>query len=400
MSMVFATPYEANKILAGVLAALNQGQPKRPNWLQGFYPTPQNINARTVNFDQQYATRNVMGKFVSPTVDVDPVALPNYGSAELTFSYSKEGFPSDDLEDLEYRMIGQQFGQVNIQANQAARFLQKAVQVEQRFENLFEKTAAELLLYGGYLASSEKHPAVRYDFNRTKATLYTEITGTTALDLIPSVNLTTSAVSAFGDTILPVIATGGSYTAGDKAWSIANVDSGKATPYLDVVKMVQTCNEWDSASAIQMSADAYDIFNYDLNKNYKEAADTTVMTVLSINRDILPRVQVIDGLTFRVMLNVGNGIGIPIYTYRAIYHDRTTGARTRYIGNGWVNVLPASGYLKLHGRILHPSAGWQAMPRWMNHWMDTKTGREEWEWHTNFIMGSTKINSLVSWKVM
>lgn len=402
--LVFATPYQSQKILSGVIEALNAGEPKRPNWLQKFYPAnPSLVETTTVNFDQQYATRNVMGLFASPTADVEPVALPTFGHKELSFSYAKEGFVSDSFEELYQRQLGQQFGQVDVEANKALRFNLKAAQVEQRFENLFEKTASDILLYGAYGAVSEKHPLYVYDFGRTTATAYTDVKGTT-VSLMPAANLTTSAVTAPWDashTIMPVIPTsGGNYTAGEKVWTKALVDAGTATPYKDVLKMIQTSNEWDRASAIQMSQDAYEVFNYDIEKNYKEAASTVTLTILEIQRDILPRLDTIDSLHFQRMVNVGNGVTLPVYSYKAIYHDRTTGARTRYIGDGWVNVIPSGGFVKVHGRILHPKAMWQAMPRWMNYWRNEKTGLEEWEWHTNFIMGTTRINALCSWKVI
>ena len=401
--LVFATPYTAGKILSGVLKALNDGQPKRPNWLQSFYPAPQTTELTTVNFDQQFATRNVMGLFALPNADVEPVSLPNYGHKELAFSYAKEGFVSDDFEVLNQRQLGQQFGQVDVLANKALRFNTKAAQVEQRFENLFEKVSAEILLYGGYGAVSEKYPLYVYDFGRTTATIWSDIKGDNALPLVPAANLTISAVTApwnSSQTILPVIPTSGvDYTAGEKAWTKALVDAGTATPYLDVVKMIQTCNEWDRAVAIHMSQDAYDVFNYDVNKNYAPAAETTTLTLLNIQRDILPRLDTVDGLHFQRTINVGGGVTLPIYSYKAIYHDRTTAARTQYIGAGWVNVIPSGGYVKVHGRIMHPKAQWAAMPRWMNYWVNPKTGVEEWEWHTNFVQGSTNINAMVSWKV-
>ena len=96
-----------------------------------------------------------------------------------------------------------------------------------------------------------------------------------------------------------------------------------------------------------------------------------------------------------------NGITINIYTYNAVYHDRVTGAETAYIGSGWVIAIPpANNGLKVYGRIMHPRANYAAMPRWVNYWMNEKTGVEEWEYHTNFLMAHKDINSIVAWKVI
>lgn len=406
--LTFATPYQANKILAGVVKALNNGVPKRPNWFSSFYPTDtaaQLIDAKTLNFDQQKAQNNLMGVFADPKADVNPVALETFGHKEVYFSYAKE-FVTDGDEDedtLDSRQLGQQFGQNDLMANYALRLNLKFMRAEQRFQNLQEKVACDIALYGGYSSKSEYHHNEVYDFGRTKATVWSEIKGASALDLIPSVNLTASAVTAPWDssrTILPVIPTsGGDYTQGEKKWTTALVDAGTATPYLDVVKAVQTCAEWDTPAAIHMSGDAYTVFNYDIEKNYKAAAETTTNVILRIERDILPRLQVIDGLTFQRMITLGNGISLPIYTYKAKYNDRSTGTSTSYVGNGWLNVIPSGGYVKAYGRIRHPKAQFMPMPRWMNNWSDEKTGLKNWEWHSNFVMASLNINALVAWKV-
>lgn len=404
-NMQFADPYSAQKILSGVIRALNDGQPKRPNWLQSFYPTNAAlINDRTVNFDQQLSVRNVMGTFALPNADVNPVSLPTYGHKEHSFSYAKESVTDgdDDFETLNMREMGQQFGQPNIAANMAMRLNAKFAAVEQRFENLFELVASQILLYGGYGAKSEYYPLYVYDFERSVCNKYSDIK-TDKDTLVSSVNLTTSPVTAPWDAsrvILPVIASAGAaYTAGEKAWTKANVDAGTATPYKDLLQMILTCNEWSRADMVHMSQDAYEVFNYDIEKNYKEAAVTTTLAMLQIERDILPRMQSVDDLHFQRSISLGGGINLPIYTYKAIYHNRNTGERTRYIGNGWVSVIPNSGYVKAYGRIMHRKANYSAMPRWINSWMDEKTGVQQWEWHTNFVMANSAINSLVTWKV-
>ena len=404
----FLSPYAVGKVLSGVLEALPLS---RPNWMQTFFGNGfQTSERQTINFDRQYGIKNVMGQFVAPEADATPIQLGNFDTTEFYFSYAKEGWTDDSFTQINQRQLGDQFGVVNPLANAARRLQDKMVEAEHRFENLFEQCAVNIALYGGYEAVSEKHPRVRYNFNRTVATAYTDFQN----PLMPSVNLTTTAVTAPWDstiTIMPVVATGGTgtwdsdantgtYTAGMKAWTKALVTAGTATPVKDLVKMYATALKRTNLEAFHMSDDAYIAFNFDVETNYFAAATTTVSSIVSIQRDIIPRAQQVQGLTFRRMWTFDNGANLPIYTYNAVYHDRTTGVQTPYIGSGWVIGLPvADNGIKIYGRIMHPDAQYSAMPRWVNSWKNSKTGKWEWEEHTSFMMGHTQINALVSWKV-
>ena len=399
MALNFLTPYQVAPILEGVIKGL---EPVRPNWLQSFFGAPKFSENTRINLDKEYNVKNVMGQFASPNVDVSPIVLPDYGTKEFYFSYSKESIDSDDFDTINQRQIGQEFGQVNPLANKAARLQRKMILAEQRFENLFEKTAADILLYGGYQASGEYHPTVRYDFQKT---VITSNTALAANKLVPAVNLTTTAVTLPWDsstTYLPVLPTNGGFTAGDKAWTKANVDAAKATPVKDFIKMVESTKIRSNVSAFMMSDDAYEIFQYDLNKNYGTASDTTLLALLKVGQDILPRIQEYRGLTYRRSYPVNDtGEVIGIYTYNAVYNNRTSGAETAYIGSGWVVALPpASSGLKVYGRIMHPKANYSAMPRWINYWMNDKTGIEEYEYHTNFVMAHLDIDAITTWKVI
>lgn len=411
MALEFATPYQANKIVSGVKQALNAGVPKRPLFMQSFYPAAKMVDSKTINFDEQFSIRNIMGTFASPRVDVNPVGLQNFGHIETYFSYAKEFVTDGDEDDEtladERQYAGQEFN-VNYTSNYAYRLQQKFMMAEQRFENLFELVATYNQLYGGYSSKSEYHPDITYMWGRTTMTTAAQIFGDNAEELVPAVNLTTSAVTAPWDsslTIMPVIATSGDYTAGDKSWTKTNIDAGKATPYKDVVKMVQTCNEWGVAEAIQMSPKAYEMLNYDIEKNYKEAANLETLVVDSIRREILPRLQVIDGVTLVRVISIsggnGNGVTLPIYINRSIYHDRVTGTKTKFIPEGFVSVIPSqNSFGKAYGRIRHKKARYAPMARWINRWIDDKSGVENWEWHTNFVMTSLNINSVITWKVL
>jgi hypothetical protein len=399
-SIEFLSPYQTGKVLEGVIAAL----PKvRPNFLQlSMFSGWTTRNTKTVNFDKEFAVKNVVAEFVTPRADTTPVQLGNFGTTELYFAYSKESWGDDDFEVLDTRQLGDDFNTIpNLMSIQARRLVEKATIAEERFENLFELCSAHIAMYGAYAAKGEKHPTMLYNFGRTvistKATL--------DLDVVPSVNLTVTAVTAPWDstvTILPVVPTSGGFTAGDKAWTNAHVTAGSATPVADVAKILQTATRWGGRTkALIMQDDAYSVFNFDVNTNFKDNASTTIATIVSNALDLGSRMVEVDGLTFRRFWQADNGVTVPIYSYNAIYNDRDTGAETAYIGDGWVIAIPdTSNFVKIYGRIQHKAAKYMAMPRFIHRWMNEKSASEEFEEHTSFLLASTRINSLVAWKVI
>jgi hypothetical protein len=399
MANEFLSPYQTSKVLEGVLEAL----PKvRSNFLQTTLANGYTTRTTdTVNFDREFAVQNVSAMFVDPKADVTPIQLGDFGTTELYFAYSKEGYDEDEWETISQRQLGQAFGTVNPVANAAANLIKKAVIAEERFENLFEKTWAEIALYGGYEAYSQKHPRVRYNFGRS---VTSTIAGLSA-DLISSVNLTTAAVTTpWGTTALPVIGTSGGYTAGQKAWTKALVTAGTATPVKDLTKMYETMSRNGSEPQyFIMQSDAWDAYSFDLFTNYKDLATTTIRTNVDVSLAIMPQVRNIDGLTFRGFHKFTNGAEVPIYSYGAKLNDRDTGEQSAIIGEGWVIGVPNSTYgKKIHGRIKHPKAGYQPLPRFINRWggPDSKNGLYEYEIHTCFILGHTKMDALVAWKVV
>lgn len=395
MALTFLDPYQASKVLSGVIPA---NKVKRPNWLQSFFTNVSTTEKDSVNFDVEFTAKNTMGMFVLPEVDVTPITLNEFGTKELRFSYAKEGLNSPDYEEINVRQLGQAFGTQDVMANEAMNLRGKLALAEQRFENLFELTATNILIYGGYEASSEKHPKIRYSFGRTVATSTAQFNG----DLVPSVNLTTTAVKAPWDstqTILPVLT--GTYSDGRRAWTNANISAKTAHPIQDLVKMYETAKYRSGTTACLMSADAYEAFNFDLITNYKDASVNTLDVMLRAQQDILPRLKDVQGLTYKRSFPLGNGELIDIHVYDGFYHTRGTGAAVKYVPDGFVVLIPPSeNGIKVYGRIKHPRANYSAMPRWINYWEDVKTGKREWEIHTNFLMGHTDIDSVVSWKVV
>lgn len=374
----FMNPYSTAKLLSGVVPA---NKVNRPNWLQTFFGQTRTSEEKTVNFDVEFATKNVMGMYVSPDVDVTPIMLPDYGHKELSFSYAKEGLNSPDYEEINTRRLGQPIGQVDVAANEVINIRAKLAIAEQRFENLFELNASNLIFTGRHVAQSEKHPKVLYDFGRKVVTTEADLNA----GYVPEVDLTT------------LTANGG---VGKRAWG--STGGTKApTPVKDLITMVNTCNRRNRVSAVVMSSNAYDAFEADVTTNYKDAANLTLSVMNRVELKVLPVVEQFESLNFRRSFPVGQGQYVDIYTYDAVYHDRTTGAAAKYVPDGYVAVLPSPEVgVKVYGRIMHPRANYAAMPRWVNFWENSKTGKREWEIHTSFLMGFTDIDSVVSWKVM
>jgi hypothetical protein len=149
-----------------------------------------------------------------------------------------------------------------------------------------------------------------------------------------------------------------------------------------------------------LTGTAWDYLEADINTNYKTAADMTLSVDNRIQLHVLPTVEKYQDLNFRRTLSLGDGTLVDIYTYDAIYHDRNTGAETRYVPVGKMLVLPSKDKgIKVYGRIMHPDAGFRAQPRFINSWKDQKTGKVETEIHMNYLMGHTDIDTCVSWQV-
>jgi len=263
---------------------------------------------------------------------------------------------------------------------------QKLAFAEQRFENLFEKCASDILFTGGYTAASEKHPTVVYTFGRRVVTTDAEFqTG-----YVPQVDLTTLNTN------------GG---VGNRAWTAVKGTSGaviSATPVKDLITMANTAFRRQSGTrTVLMSSNAYEAFETDLVANYKDAATLTQNTLMRVETRILPMTAQYQGLNYRRSFPVNNGVMLDIYTYDAVYHTRDTGTETAYVPAGYVVFLPDPSLgVKIYFRIQHPKANYMPMPRWINYWMNEKTGKKEWEIHTSFLLGHTDINSVVCWKVL
>jgi hypothetical protein len=406
----FLTFDQAEKTLDGVIKTL---QPKRANFYsRGIVDMPP-VNKITVNFDVELATKNVMGQFVEPKISTTPLAHQGYSGVEMYLAYTKEKVELEtNFETLYRRQIGSPYGVVDEVANQKALLIQDMAKAEECIQNLHELVARDIIHYGGYNAKSEKHGEMIYDFRRNTAAsgdagnLFDTSTAAAPYfgynDTVDfsCVNLTTSNVTTPFGTTIPFLATSGSFTAGDKAWTKANIDSGKATPWLDVLQMVKTSREWgDVPAGIEMDRATYKLLAYDIHTNYPEASDLTMFVIQSLQADILPRISVYDGLDYVRSIPLGDGRTVPIYVYTGVYHTRSAGTRTAYSIPGCVKMISSSPLKRVYGKIMHPKALWRPMPRWINTWKNDEFGTQEWEIHSSFAISQPVINSQVCWFV-
>lgn len=373
----FLSPYAMGKVLEGVIPA---NQPVRSNWLQSFFTDVALHYKDTINFDKEFQTKNIPVMYVNPDVDAPLRQYQGFGTQEFTFAYLKEGIASPDYSQINKRQLGDDFGNVNPWTNHLA-WLQKAVAItEGMFETRFEITAASILVNGGYTASSEYHETVGYDFKRTTVTTDVDYLA----GYVPAINLTT------------LVGNGG---AGKRAWG--STGGTKApTPYKDLVTACQTALRQGSISGVILSDDAYLALEADITATAKDAATTTLMVMQTIELKVLPVLEKYQDVNFRRAITLTNGQTVNVFTYSAGYHDRTTGAFTKYIPDGYMIVVPANNFIKRYGRIKHPDAQYEPMDRYINSWKDDKSGKIESEIHSCFLMGSKNIDRVVCWRVM
>ena len=374
----FLSPYQMSKVLSGVIPA---NRVARPNWLQTSFGRVSTTESETVNFDVEFASNNTPAMYVAPTVDAPLIKLQGFGTKEMRFAYVKEGLSAPDYTEINSRQLGQDFGNVNVMANYVDNIRKKLAITEFNFENLFELNASKLILNAAYTVTSALHPTVTYDFDRTTVTTDAGYLA----GYVPEIDLTT------------LVANGG---AGKRAWDVTD-GTADVTPYKDLIKACQTLLRRGSIRAAVISDDAYAYLEADINTNYKDAATLTYSIESRIEMKVLPEVEMYQDLNFRRSIPIGQGRTIDIYTYSAVYHNRSTGVATAYIPDGYMCILPSpEAGVKVYGRIMHINANYAAMPRYINSWTDPKTGKMESEIHTNYLMGIPDANLFVTWKVL
>ena len=375
----FMSPYEVQKYLSGVIKG--NTSPSQ-TWLQDKFGNRDVTEEPTFNVDREADQKNVMGQYVHPKADAGYIQLPDFGTQEMRFAYAKEGIQSDDFISLNQRQLGDAFGQIDVNSNDARNLAKKLSNALAAFANLKEAAARDILIYGTHTATSPKFAPVAWNFNRTVVTTDAGyLTG-----IVPQIDLTTL---------------NGNGGVGKRAWGSTG-GTVVPTPVKDLIKIVNTARRRGlPIDSILMSGNAYEAFEADIIANYTKAYDMTQLVEARIVAQILPKVEKYQTLNFRRSFPVGDGTYVDIYTYDAVYNDRITGVQTKYVPDGYVVSIPSpNNQLIRYGRILHRKARWGAMPIWVNTWTDSKTGEIEQELHTSYVMAPWDVNSVVSWKVM
>ena len=406
----FQSPYGAGKKIEGYIKGNGQ---KRPLLFKRSFTNIDTTWHDTVNYDTEADTRNLMGQFVDPQVDTYRVQLPNFGTKELSFAYSKEMVGSPDYYEINQRMLGEQPGMVTLDRARLAAAVAQNMQKQftlayERFENLYELSRAEILVKGTFtttLAGQDgSHKKVAWDMGRTQYAFSTASTQTARdankaaifNERVPEVNLTTLKANTSTD-----VSGGMSWDSKDANNSNAAVTPAVAvSPVKHVNRMLDIAFDRAGTEYIVMSDDAWSWYLYDLNTTYEKMMDTQFSRkVTGLQLDLYPKPEEIEGLTLQGFHLYG-ATQIPVYTYNGRYMDRITGDKTKYVPDGYVVCVPPSNYgCHRFGKIMHIGAMWAAQQFWINAWKGEKNKIESFEIHTNFVTYHEDINSVVSWKV-
>lgn len=406
----FQTPFGAGKEISGYIKGTEQ---KRPLLFKNSFGDVDTTWHDTVNYDIQGNQRNLMGQFVDPDVDTYRIQLPNFGTKELSFAYTKEKVGSPAYSEIYQRVLGQQPNSVSLDKTTLARAVAQNMQTQfqkayERIENLHELIRTNLLVYGTFnttLATpTGQHKEVKWDMGRTT---YAWGTGSTQgvrdankdaflNEIIPEGNLTTIKANTSTD------------VAGGLSWdSKDGANSNAAVTQVVAVDPIKHVNRWMDVAAnragtdyIVMGDDAWSWYLKALNTTYKDMMDTQFSRKAPLlSLDLYPHPQEIEGLTLQGFHMYG-ATPVPVYTYNGRYTDRDTGVKTRFMPQGYVLLVPPKAYGAVrYGKIQHIKAYWAAQQIWINSWKGEKNGIEEFEMHSNFVIYHTDIDSVVCYKV-
>lgn len=370
-----------------------------------------------VSVDIEANEQNLMGQYVDPDATIHRVQLPGIGNMDLSFAYSKEYVGSPNYEEIAQRSLMQNPGsftldKATLARNYASNMREQMSLAYKRVENLHELSRANILLYGKHstsgLTSGGKHRQVNWDLGRTVLTnpgtnnqtardaAYATVMGVDA-ELVPEVDLTT--LWANTTTAVPGGLSWDSYNP-TAAATIATADIvNTVDPVIHLNRMLTIANERAGTEAIYMANDAFSWFIETLNVKYADGASRFVNTNENFVLQLMPKVQEQEGLTLKLVWNGPQG-PIPIYIYNGTYIDRESGVKKKYFPNGYVLLVPPAQYGSVrYGKIKNLKAMFNAQKFWVNTWVDERSGAENWELHTNFVVYHTDINSAVSWKV-
>lgn len=376
----FATPYELNEIY-GIL--VDRDIPL-PTELQSNFGMMQPFETETINLDK-IAPDLRIGTFVAPDVQAKPVVARGYQTKVFYPGYWKSK-ATVDFRNIRARRVGEQISVPTSNAGKIASGLQASMDIiKAERERLLEWIAAQILLYGSYVATSDRHPSVLVDLEPNIATDATTLNGGTA----NRANLTGTAVTLPTGGTLPVITDNGG--AGRRAWGSTG-GTNTVSPIADLQQMLNAA--WEPISKIYMSDDAW--LQVTKDSSFATVISTLITTTSSFLVDLLPRQQSKEGLKLR-----GTIAGIPIWTYNATYQPTNSTSTTKYIPSGWVIMVPDSRYgIQAYGAVQHGAADFVASELFWNSWVEDEFGIPWVQAQSAPLFLHTKINSTVAWKVM
>lgn len=377
----FATPYELNEI-AGTL--VDRDYPL-PTELQSNFSSVNLFETETINLDKISPDLRI-GIFVAPEVQAKSTTPRGYQTKVFYPGYWKDK-TTVDYRNLRQRRIGEQISMPTSTAGRIASALQANMEIMMnKRERLLEWISAQILLYGSYVATSERHPSVLVDLEPNIATSAALLNGGKA----NRANLTGSAVNLPTGSTLPVITDNGG--AGKRAWGSTG-GTATVSPVNDLQQMLNAA--WEPISKIYISDDAFTYLAAD--PLFSKVLTPYLNAAAQITLDLIPRQQSKEGLKLRAFLGT-----IPVYTYTAQYQATSDNSSTltNFIPAGWVVMVPDSRYgVQNYGAIQHGGADFVAQEIFWNSWIEDEFGHPYLQGQSAPVFLHTKINSTVAWKV-
>lgn len=391
----FATPYELNEIY-GVIT--DRGAPT-PTELQSNFGMVQLFETETINLDQVAPDLRI-GAFVAPDVSAKPTTLRGFSTKVFYPSYWKDK-STVDFRNIRARRLGEQISVPTSNAGKIAQALQDsmAIAVAKR-ERLLEWIAAQILLYGSYVSSSDRHPSVLIDLEPNIATHATTgaTPGSTGVPTAQAVALNSGRANRANisgtDVTLPTGAT--LPTLGtNRAWTTANLGATPtATPIADLQSMLDAA--YEPISKIYISENAWQALL--LDPLFAKTIQTTIVAATtSFMAELLPKQESKEGLKLRGMMG-----GIPIWTYTAGYQPTASASTvtSKFLPDGWVVMVPQASYgIQAYGAIQHGLADFTASELFFNSWTEDEFGTPWLQAQSSPCFLHTKVNSTVAWKV-
>jgi hypothetical protein len=390
----FATPYELNEIYGTIT---DRGAPT-PTELQSNFGIIQPFETETINLDK-IAPDLRIGIFVAPDVSAKPTVLRGFDTKVFYPGYWKDK-GTVDFRNIRSRKVGEQFSVPTSNAGKIAMALQDTmVLMTAKRERLLEWIAAQILIYGSYTATSERHPAVLVDLEPNIATHATN-NGVTATGVPAAQGVALNSGRAnranisgadvtnpVSGQVFPTLGTG-------RAWTAANITAGTATPVADLQAMLDAA--YEPLSKFYVSESAWQALL--LDPVFAKNILTTIVAPSSmLMAELLPKQQSKEGLKLR-----GTIAGIPIWTYTAAYQatNQAGAATTKFLPDGWVIGVPQAGYgVQAYGAIQHGLADFSSSEMFWNSWTEEEFGTPWIQAQSAPIFLHTKINSTTAWKV-